>query len=97
VDIWLELVPQGDNPPIWLFSKEALRLVPEVGLAKTQALSVPLWRWYMLLAAVPLILLLGSLVARFLKLLNTILASRMLGDKDADQAHVAIHRGRPSR
>ena len=51
----------------------------------------------MLLAAVPLILLLGSLVARFLKLLNTILASRMLGDKDADQAHVAIHRGRPSR
>jgi len=30
VEIWLDRVQRGDNPPVWLFSRDTLRLVPEI-------------------------------------------------------------------
>jgi len=92
LQIWLDRVQRGDNPPIWLFSPETLRLVPEryedfdnapeieqhlPGWLKTKPLlSLPLWRWGFGLLSLPLILVLGSLVDRFLK---TLLTDRILG------------------
>jgi len=110
VEILLDRVQRGDNPPIWLFSKETLRLVPEAyqdigtpweieghlpGWLKAKFFSLPLWRWCAVLVLIPLILLLGSLVARLLKLLLTILGGRWLGDKEIDQARGVVAPLRP--
>lgn len=101
VKIWLDRVQRGDNPPIWLFSQETLRLVPEVyedtgnvsaierhlpGWLKATYFSLPLWRLCLVLLSVPLILLLGSLVVRLLRLLLASLADRMLDGADIEQA-----------
>jgi MscS family membrane protein len=94
VQIWLDRVQRGENPAIWLFSEETLRLVPEAyqdlgstseierhapNWLKAKLFSVPLWRLSILLISVPLILLLGSLVVRLLKPFVTILVDRMSG------------------
>jgi MscS family membrane protein len=92
LQIWLDRVQRGDNPPIWLFSPETLRLVPERSedfdnapeieehlpswLKTKPLLSLPLWRWGFGLLSLPLIVVLGSLVDRFLK---TFLTDRILG------------------
>jgi MscS family membrane protein len=101
VEIWLDRVKRGDNPPIWLFSQETLRRVPEVyqdigstpeidrrlpGWLKTTFLSLPLWRLGIVLISIPLILLLGSLFVRLLKPLLAILAGRMSAGAEINQA-----------
>jgi MscS family membrane protein len=91
VEIWLERVQRGDNPAIWLFSQQTLRLVPEIyqdlgnsveldqylpGWLKVTFLSLPLWRFGVVLIAAVLILLLEPLVIRMLRLLLAMLAER---------------------
>src|ERR1700751_748321 len=44
-----------------------------------------LWKWFVLVTAVPLVFLFGSLVAWFLKLLSMVIASRILGHNDITQ------------
>jgi MscS family membrane protein len=101
LEIWLDRVQRGENPPIWLFSKDTLRLVPEVyedfdnapeieqhlpGWLRAKPLfSLPLWRLCFVLISIPIILLLGSLVARLLRPFLTFLTGRILGGADVDQ------------
>ncbi|MFY9530576.1 MAG: mechanosensitive ion channel family protein [Candidatus Acidiferrales bacterium] len=98
--IYLDRVQRGDNPPIWLFSKETLQRVPEtyqdIGtpaierhlpdwLKAKPFLSLPLWRWGVALISIPLILLLGSLFGRLLRPLLGLLARRFIGGSETDQ------------
>lgn len=100
VEIWLDRVQHADNPPIWLFSRETLRRVPEVyqdighsgierhlpGWLKTKPfLSLPLWRWGIALISIPLLLVLGSLFVRVLKPLLGIFAKRFIGGAETNQ------------
>jgi MscS family membrane protein len=101
VPIWLERVQRGDNPPIWLFSQDTLRLVPEIyedvgssseierylpGWLNTTLLWVPIWRLCLFVISIPLILLLSSGVARLLKPLLTTQTGWMLDDATINQA-----------
>jgi len=95
VDIWLDRVTSRDNPPIWLFARSTLQQVPELyqdassvpeierylpGWLRIKILALPLWRLCILLIAIPLILPLGSLIARILvRLLNMIAAPVLYG------------------
>jgi MscS family membrane protein len=70
LDIFLDLVERGSNPPIWLFSSETLKGVPETyrefetrhgierhlpqGLVDNWFLGFPLWHWMALLVVIPL-------------------------------------------
>lgn len=101
VSIWLERVQRGDNPPIWLFSQDTLRLVPEIyedvadtseierhlpDWLNTTFLWVPIWRLCIFVISIPLILLLSSGVARLLKPLLTTQTGWMLDDATINQA-----------
>lgn len=91
MEIWLDRVQRGDNPPVWLFSEATLEHVPEVyedlgetptierhlpGWLKVIVLSLPLWRWAVFLVSIPLMLLFGYFLVRLLKWFFTILARR---------------------
>lgn len=100
LEIWLDRVRSGDNPPIWLFSKETLKYVPEVyediddsqelerhipaWLKARPFLSLAVWRLAIILLSFPLTFLLGSLIVRLLKPLRALLAKRILGDTGID-------------
>jgi MscS family membrane protein len=101
VEIWLERIQRGDNPAIWLFSRDTLQRVPEIyqdigtsseidqhlpGWLKVTFLSLPLWRLGFVLTMVPLILLLGSLVIRLLRRLLAVLADQTSGAVKIEQA-----------
>jgi len=81
LEVLLDLVARPNATPVWLFSQETLREVPRVynGLqhkdlasyfpawtAKVRFLSVPLWRWGLILISVVLLLIAASLVTRAL-------------------------------
>ena len=99
VPLWLERVLRGDNPPIWLFSRDTLRRVPEIyedigstpgierylpGWLKIKFISRPLWLWCVVLISIPLVLILGSLFGRLLRPLLTAVANRFLGKTEVD-------------
>ena len=99
MDIWVERVQRGDNPPIWLFSRDTLRHVPEIyqdvesapalvrhlpGWLNAKLLSRPLWLWTISLLSIPLVLVLGSLFGRLLKPLLTMVANQFLGQAEID-------------
>lgn len=106
VEIWLDRVQRGDNPPIWLFSKDTLKLVPEVyedidnvpemerylpeWLKAKPIFSLPLWRFFSILVSIPLILLLGSLIVRLLKPLLSNVSKRLLGDTGIDMSESLV-------
>ncbi len=92
MEIWLDRIQRGDNPPVWLFSETTLEHVPEVyqdlgeiptierhlpGWLKVVVFSLPLWRWIVFLVSIPLMLLFGYFLVRLLKWLFTILANRV--------------------
>lgn len=96
--LWLQRVQWQNNPPIWLFSRDTLQHVPEAyeyienapigpnlpsGL-KANLLSRPLWLWCIVLVSIPLVLVLGSLFGRLLKLLLKPVANRFLGKTEID-------------
>jgi MscS family membrane protein len=100
LEIWLDRAQRGDNPPIWLFSQQTLRLLPEAyenldnasdiedhmpGWLKARPFfSLPLWRLGFALILIPFLLLLGSVVDRLLKPFLTFLTSRVLGGAGVD-------------
>jgi MscS family membrane protein len=79
--ILLERVHKENNPPIWLFSSETLKLVPQIyeeidipwlerhlpaAMTETRVAGQPLYRWVIPLAGIPLALLLAWLFTRLL-------------------------------
>jgi MscS family membrane protein len=81
LDILLERVQRGNNPPIWLFSAETLKKVPDIYreldvrpidsylpkfLVNTWFLWFPLWQWLLILILIPLSFGLSTLVTRIL-------------------------------
>jgi MscS family membrane protein len=81
LDILLERVESGNNPPIWLFSAETLKKVPEVYkeldvrtietylpkfLVDTWFLWLPLWKWFLVLLLIPLSFGLSVIVTRLI-------------------------------
>src|SRR5512136_2349692 len=81
LDILLERVERGNNPPIWLFSAETLKNVPEIYkeldvrtidtylpkfLVDTWFLWFPLWKWLLVLLLIPLLFGLSVLLTRLL-------------------------------
>jgi len=93
-------VQRGNNPPIWLFSRDTLQKVPEAyedienapGIERNlpgwlnakPLLSRPLWLWCVVLVSIPLVLVLGSLFGRLLKPLLKAGTSRFLGRTEID-------------
>jgi MscS family membrane protein len=84
LDILLERVQRGNSPPIWLFSAETLKNVPEIYkeldvqtirtylpkfLVNTWLLWFPLWQWLLILLLIPVSFGLSILVTRFSTLL----------------------------
>ena len=79
--ILLERVHKENNPPVWLFSSETLKLVPHIyeevdipwleqhlplAMTETRVAGQPLYRWVIPLVVLPLTLLLGWLFTRVL-------------------------------
>ncbi len=75
VPIYLDRVQRNDEPAIWLFSEETLSQIPDAyenmgegsvlvqhlpAWLQKEFLATPLWRWFLLLIAIPAVLLLGS-------------------------------------
>jgi len=84
LEILLERVQRGNNPPIWLFSAETLKKVPEIYkeldvrtlvtylpdfLVNTWFLWFPLWQWLLILLLIPLSFGLSILVTRLFSLI----------------------------
>jgi MscS family membrane protein len=94
LDIFLDQVTRKDQPPIWLFSQETLKEVPAAyasvqhrdfsrhfpeWMLRVRFLSVPIWRWVMVLSSGLIILALASILTRVLIwLLRTLLRRRRL-------------------
>ena len=79
--ILLERVQKENNPPVWLFSSETLKLVPQIyeeidvpwleqhlpaAMTETRLAGQPLYRWVIPLVVLPLALFLGWLFTRVL-------------------------------
>src|SRR5512137_1862044 len=77
--ILLERVHKENNPPIWLFSSETLKLVPQIyedidipwlerrlpaAMTETRIAGHPLYRWIIPLVVLPLAIFLGWLFTR---------------------------------
>jgi MscS family membrane protein len=92
LDILLERVQRGNNPPIWLFSAETLTKVPEIYkelgvpaidaylpkfLINTWFLWFPLWYWFTILLIIPLSFGVAILLTRLLTLILLLLARRI--------------------
>ena len=91
LDVLLERVERGNGPPIWLFSKETLKEVPEIYkeikvhaidaylpefLVNTWVLGFPLWRWFFVLLVIPLAFGLAILITRLIVSLLMLFAPR---------------------
>ena len=88
---FLRRVERGNGPPIWLFSKETLKEVPETYkeikvhaidaylpefLVNTWVLGFPLWRWFFVLLVIPLAFGLAILITRLIVSLLMLFALR---------------------
>ena len=97
VDILLERVQQDNGPPVWLFSSDTLKHLPEIygqletpvmerylpsGLAQKRILHLPLWRWIGLFVALPLLLFLAWFISRALTPLLSSLIRRLTWHED---------------
>jgi MscS family membrane protein len=104
LDILLERVERGNNPPIWLFSAETLKGVPEIYkeldvqtidtylpklLVNTWFLWFPLWKWFLFLFLIPSLFGLSILVTRLFTLM-LLLFVRRIGKVRADQHVVRL-------
>ena len=93
-DILLERMQRGKGPPIWLFSAETLKEVPEIYkelgarnidaylpkvLVNTWVLWFPLWQWLVILLVIPLSFGLATLVTRLLTPLFLLCVRRIAG------------------
>ena len=104
LDILLERIQRGNQPPIWLFSAETLGGVPrtyqelEVDLldaylpkflSKTWLLWFPLWQWLVILLFIPLSFVLATLVTRLITPLLLLLVRR-IAKVEGDQQGVRL-------
>jgi len=104
LDIVLDRVQTRNGPPIWLFSSETLRGVPEAfaefdtpflvrmlpqPLVETRILGLALWRWLLGLTGITLALLCASLVTRALTPLLRLSLRHITGETD-DQRLVPL-------
>jgi MscS family membrane protein len=104
LDILLERVGRGNNPPIWLFSAETLIKVPEMYkeldvwtidtylpkfLVNTWFLWFPLWKWFLVPLLIPLLFGLSILVTRLFTFM-LLLFVRRIGKVRADQHVVRL-------
>jgi len=104
LDILLERVERGNNPPIWLFSAETLKGVPEIYkeldvrtidtylpkfLVNTWFLWFPLWKWFLILLLIPLLFGLSILLTHLFTLM-LLLFVRRIAKVRADQHVVRL-------
>ena len=81
VDVFVDRVQRGKNDPIWLFSSDTLQRIPQLyeevqppwieqylpePLLTVRWLSVPLYRWLVVLLFIPLFFALSALASRIL-------------------------------
>jgi len=100
LQIVLDKVKHGDDPAIWLFSQDTLRQIPEAYndlsgpsafeqklplWLQRQFLTTPLWRWFVLLAGIGLVLALGSWINRVVYPLLRTLAKRVGGESAVEK------------
>ena len=93
LDVLLERVERGNSPPIWLFSAETLKNVPEIYkqldaetiepylprfLVDTWVLWFPLWRWFLFLLLIPLSFGLSILVTRLFSFMLLLVVHRVV-------------------
>jgi len=98
-DIVLDRVQKGNDPPVWLFSSQTLRQVPEIyeglgdywaepyipkPLIKTRFLGYPVWRWIALTLGLPFSLLVAWIISRALLPLIRVLIRRFT-KRDAER------------
>ena len=101
VEIWLDRVKRGDDPPIWLFSRETLKQIPglydEIDNTSSiehsmpewlivKVLWMPLWQLLGLLIAIPLVILLASFLVRLLGKVMEAFAGRFWGEVGTKQS-----------
>ena len=106
VDIMLERVRRGSDPPIWLFSAETLKFVPDIYegveapwieryvpkfIMEARFLNFALWRWLMFIIACSFALLLAWVSTRAILLLLRMTARRFFSGID-DRAVVKLVR-----
>jgi MscS family membrane protein len=104
LDILLERVQRGNSPPIWLFSAETLKNVPEFFkepeawtiesylpkfLVNTWLLWFPLWKWFLILLFIPLLIGISILVTRLFTLM-LLFSMRRIAKVRADQHVVRL-------
>ena len=92
LDILLERVQRGNSPPLWFFSAETLKNVPEISkeldvrtiepylpkfLVDTWFLWFPLWQWFSILLIIPISIGLATLVSRLLRPVLWLLVGRI--------------------
>jgi MscS family membrane protein len=92
LDVLLERIERGKGPPLWLFSGETLKKVPEIYeeldvqtiepylpkfLVNTWFLWFPLWRWFLFLLLIPLSFGLSILVTRLFNVLLLLAVHRI--------------------
>jgi MscS family membrane protein len=92
VAIYVDRVQRGDNPPVWLFSSDTLRHIPEAygevsasdieqhlppWLVHIRFLNWPIWRWGALLLAIPLVLIVSALLRVCLRPLLQLMGQRL--------------------
>jgi MscS family membrane protein len=98
-DIMLDRVQKGSDPPIWLFSSQTLRQVPEIyeglgdywaepyipkPLIKTRFLGYPVWRWMAFILGLPFSFLVAWIISRALLPLMRVLIRRFT-KRDAER------------
>ncbi|NPV04447.1 MAG: mechanosensitive ion channel [Syntrophaceae bacterium] len=98
--IQLERVQRENNPPIWLFASETLKLVPKIheevdipwlerylpaALTETRIADQPLYVWLLPLAVLPLAVLLGWLFTRAILALVREPMRKRLGEEAMDK------------
>ena len=90
-DIVLDRVQKGNDPPVWLFSSQTLRQVPEIyaglgdywaepyipkPLIKARFLGYPVWRWIVFILGLPFSFLAAWIISRALLPLIRVLIRR---------------------
>ena len=98
--IMLDRVKHDDEPPIWLFSSQTLQQIPDAyenlnepsqfeqklpAWLRYQLLATTIWRWLLLIVAIPVILLLGGWINRLISPLLRRLAGRVAFEGALDQ------------
>lgn len=93
LDLLLEKVQRGDEPPVWLFASETLAKVPEVYqelnlrsldryfphfMTRPSFLWFPLWQWIYILLVLPLSFVAATLLTRLLTPLLLLIMRRFV-------------------